>query len=143
MNAAEVVTAGRSRVAGLVDLSRAGGPPGVLTRVAAVGLASLAAAWLYPRVDAGPLCPLRRLTGVPCPVCGSTTAFVELASGHLATAVAANPVTLIAAAGLILAPLGLGRWWWRGSYRFRRAVLISAAAVAWLYQLVRFDFLPH
>lgn len=43
----------------------------------------------------GPLCPLRRITGVPCPFCGMTTATLAFARGDLGAAVAANPLALV------------------------------------------------
>jgi Protein of unknown function (DUF2752) len=142
MNAAHAQTAGRPRVIEALGLLRAG-PTGVLVRAAAVGLASIAVAWLHAAHDPGVLCPLRRLTGIPCPLCGSTTVFIEAGSGSLRGAFLANPVTFLAAAGLIVAPLGPGRWWWRAPYRFRHALVLAAIVTAWTWQLARFDFLPH
>jgi len=62
------------------NLRRAGG---------AMVLASYAVP-LGPHV--GTLCPLRRLTGVPCPFCGLTTGVVDATHGHLAGGLLANPV---------------------------------------------------
>ena len=42
-------------------------------------------------------CPLRTLTGIPCPLCGMTTAATGLASGDLGAALAANPFVLVLA----------------------------------------------
>jgi Protein of unknown function (DUF2752) len=39
------------------------------------------------------LCPLRHLTGIPCPMCGLTRGFIQLAHGHLVEAIALNPLT--------------------------------------------------
>ncbi|MCK9996871.1 MAG: DUF2752 domain-containing protein [Candidatus Krumholzibacteria bacterium] len=44
-------------------------------------------------------CPLRDMTGVPCPTCGGTHAAVALAHGRWADAFAANPLIT---AGLVL-----------------------------------------
>lgn len=44
-------------------------------------------------------CPLRDLTGLPCPTCGGTHAAVSLAQGRVAEAFASSPLV---AAGLIL-----------------------------------------
>jgi len=38
------------------------------------------------------LCLFRRMTGVPCPTCGSTRAVVSLAQGHPIDALAFNPM---------------------------------------------------
>lgn len=86
------------------------------------------------------LCPLRAVTGIPCPVCGTTTAGVRLGRGDLLGALAANPVTLVAAALLILAPLLAGRV--RLPHRTAPWLLTGAAAFAWVWQIVRFDRLP-
>lgn len=37
-------------------------------------------------------CPLRDITGLPCPTCGGTHAAVALAQGHWAEAFASNPL---------------------------------------------------
>jgi len=76
--------------------SRFGGPVRVLARGGGAGVLALALAELHATDDPGVLCPLRRLTGVPCPVCGSTTVFMELGAGHPGAAIAANPVTATA-----------------------------------------------
>ncbi len=44
-------------------------------------------------------CPLRSLTGVPCPTCGMTRAFVALASGDLAGAVQHHAFAPVLAVG--------------------------------------------
>ncbi len=43
------------------------------------------------RGDVPPVCHLRRLSGVPCPTCGSTRATLALAKGDLLGAIAWNP----------------------------------------------------
>jgi len=40
-------------------------------------------------------CPLRDMTGVPCPTCGGTHAAVALANGRFADAFAANPLVAV------------------------------------------------
>ncbi len=40
-------------------------------------------------------CPLRDLTGMPCPTCGGTHTAVALAHGRLADAFAANPLVAV------------------------------------------------
>ncbi len=118
-----------------------GGWREVAARAALGSAVAAAAAALHAWHDPGVLCPLRRLTGVPCPVCGSTTVFTELGGGHPLAALAANPVTAVAAVALLCAPLGLGERWRALPSRRRTAVLITAAALSWLWQLHRYDFL--
>ncbi|MCB1185053.1 DUF2752 domain-containing protein [bacterium] len=48
-------------------------------------------------------CPLREMTGWPCPTCGGTRAAILLASGRPAAAFAANPLVTVAAAAGALA----------------------------------------
>jgi hypothetical protein len=99
--------------------------------------AAAAVAVLHDAHDPGVLCPLRRLTGVPCPLCGSTTVFIEAGHAHWTAALTANPVTVLAVLGLLTAPLGLGARWWGMTNRRRSAVLGGALAASWAWQLNR------
>jgi hypothetical protein len=81
-------------------------------RVASGGMVAIAAAW--PLLPAHPplACPLRALTGIPCPMCGMTRAVVAAAHGHLGTSLAFNPagiVVLVVAVVAILGPAWLTR----------------------------------
>jgi hypothetical protein len=113
-------------------------------RFGSVAAASVAAAWVHQNHDPGALCPLRRATGVPCPFCGSTTVFMEAGAGHWGAALAANPVTVLAALIFLAAPLLAfdpvatlhrlpSRLLWTGG-----AALLAGS---WLWQLHRFGFL--
>ncbi|MFE0462753.1 DUF2752 domain-containing protein [Kitasatospora sp. NPDC058965] len=106
-------------------------------RGAAAAAAALAVAVLHDVHDPGVLCPLRRFTGIPCPVCGSTTVFIEAGHGHWLAALTANPVTVVAGLGLLTAPLGTGARWWSLSGGRRNALLGTALGVSWLWQLNR------
>jgi hypothetical protein len=83
-----------------------------------------------------PGCPLRALTGVPCPLCGMTTGVEETLHGHPVQGAAANPLAplLVAAALYALArrPAALRIPAWSGG------VLVLAA---WLFELHRFGVL--
>ncbi|GAA2254919.1 MULTISPECIES: DUF2752 domain-containing protein [Kitasatospora] len=113
----------------------------VLLRGGGGAAAALAVARLHDVHDPGALCMLRRFTGIPCPGCGSTTVFIEAGHGNWAAALAANPVTVVAAIGLLFAPLGPGRWWWQLPNGRRNVLLGTALTVSWLWQLHRFGFL--
>ena len=56
-----------------------------------------------------PPCPFRAITGIPCPTCGATHAAVALLHGHVAVAMAANPLAVFAGvifvAGGLIAPV--------------------------------------
>jgi hypothetical protein len=74
-------------------------------RAAAGGMLAIAAAWPLLPLHPPLACPLRSLTGVPCPLCGMTRAVVAAAHGHLATSLAFNPggifVLLLAIAAVV------------------------------------------
>src|SRR5262249_26796613 len=60
--------------------------PGVRTREArAVAAGMIAIAAVYPALPGHPsiACPLRAMTGIPCPFCGMTRAVVAAVHGHL------------------------------------------------------------
>lgn len=104
---------------------------------------------LFPNLVLGLAhCPLRDMTGVPCPTCGGTHSAASLAAGRWLAALQANPVV---AAGLV----GFAVWaayclaatavpGWRRSLRLtsgeKRAARITAALLlllGWIYQVVR------
>lgn len=60
----------------------------------------LAAVWFKPGLVLRLAhCPLRDLTGMPCPTCGGTHATLALAEGRWGDAIAANPLVTV---GLVL-----------------------------------------
>lgn len=66
---------------------------------AAVFALGFAVARFAPGLALGFGCPFRALTGVPCATCGMTRAFVRLAHGQLAGALAASPLGALLAGG--------------------------------------------
>ena len=109
--------------------------PGEL-RVA--GGTMLAAGLALPMLPGQPSlhCPLRALTGLPCPLCGLSTSVEETVRLHLGNALAANPLgvllVLAALALLVLRPARLA---------LPRAVVPTVLAASWLFELHRFSFL--
>src|SRR3954468_12044250 len=85
------------------------------------------------------VCLLRATTGVPCPLCGGTTAFVRLGRGRLLGALAANPFVLLGALALVLAPTCIGRRLARVPHVW--TVVLALTAASWVWQLGRFGFL--
>jgi Protein of unknown function (DUF2752) len=94
-------------------LSRSVGPTRSATArptgmLAGAALAALCAAAMLAPADAGNgpvVCPFRLATGLPCPGCGMTRAWVFLAHGRVRPALSANPfvlVTMPAAITLVL-----------------------------------------
>jgi Protein of unknown function (DUF2752) len=120
---------------GLASLAR--GWRACLIRAAAISVAAISASKVLAVHDLGVVCPLRRLTGIPCPLCGSTTAFAELGSADISAGAAANPVTLAGVLAVITAPLGGAALWWRLADRTRTSIIAGLLTVAWAYQLIR------
>jgi hypothetical protein len=98
----------------------------------------LAGAILFPLVPGhgGFVCPLRAITGIPCPLCGMTTSVVATSRGRFSEAVAANPAGVLFVVGaialLILRPARV---------RLPVAILIAAVAGMWVFELFRFSVL--
>ena len=78
---------------------------GHLEVFASVFALSFLAARLLPLLAIPYTCPFRALTGLPCATCGMTHAFVYLAHGDAAAAIAASPLgaALAACAWLVAA----------------------------------------
>jgi uncharacterized protein DUF2752 len=81
-------------------------------------------------------CPLRTLTGVPCPMCGMTTAVKAAMHGHVQSSVAANPFGLVAIAVAVLLLLRPGM----RSMRVPVALLVACALTSWVWELRRYGF---
>jgi Protein of unknown function (DUF2752) len=107
-----------------------------LKSLRAAGAAVLGAALLLPLVpfEAGPLCPLRTITGVPCPFCGMTRSIIAVVHGDLARSLVLNPGgILVVGAGVTL--LLIRRW-----QRVRLPVwtVFAFFAALWAYQLFKY-----
>jgi uncharacterized protein DUF2752 len=66
---------------------------------ALIALLSFLVARFVPVLALPYTCPLKAMAGIPCATCGMTHAFVHLAHGDLARALAANPLGAALAAG--------------------------------------------
>jgi len=69
--------------------------------------------WLFMHVHSswanvvGPVCLLKKTTGIPCPSCGSTRSMIALVHGELIEGILWNPIGLILFCGLIIFPIWL------------------------------------
>src|ERR1700682_2534067 len=74
-------------------------------------------------------CPVRTLTGVPCPLCGMTTAVKALCTGHVGASLAANPFGVVAVVTAILLILRPGM----RSVRVPIGLVAAAAVTSWVW----------
>jgi len=108
----------------------------VTLRVA--GLFMLVAAVVLPYVPGWPglACPLRTMTGIPCPFCGMTTSVKATMRLQLREAFAANPAGIVAViTALVLIVLRPAR------FRVPLGVLLGGALLMWVFELNRFSII--
>ena len=101
-----------------------------------VGLAMLGAAALRPEIpmEVVPPCPLRSVTGIPCPLCGMTRGVTAAVHGDVANALLMSPASIVAVATTILLVV---------QWRARRAVLpvwalVAVVSLMWSWQLFKY-----
>ncbi len=103
---------------------------------------SFVAARFLPLLEIPVVCPMRALADIPCATCGMTHAFVRLAHGELARALAASPLgALLAAASWAYAAvdglrLAAGRPWPAlrpGVARAAGALAVGALLLNWAW----------
>ncbi len=109
----------------------------VLAGLAALAGFLLLRAWEPAPGSQNTVCPLRRLTGLPCPGCGMTRAFGHLAKGEWAAAASDHLVAFVLAAELGLAWLAWGAALARGR-RLRLPASFEGWMLAHLAVLVAF-----
>ncbi len=94
-----------------------------------------------------PLCALRAVTGVPCPLCGMTTATIAAAHGDIAGSLAANPAAIVLLTAVVIAfvPATYRNRIFRSAATRWRPSLARLPWIAlpllWLWELNRFGFL--
>jgi Protein of unknown function (DUF2752) len=98
------------------------------------GLLAAGTAVVGSALDLGTLCPLRRATGVPCPLCGLTTGVWAAAHADLPTAVASHPLALPALGLLAVAWTPWGPDLVAGLGRHGRAIAVLLTVV-WIARL--------
>jgi uncharacterized protein DUF2752 len=84
---------------------------------------------------AGLPCPLRTLTGVPCPLCGGTTSVEDVFRGDIVGALQVNPIGPAAVAAAVLLLVRRSRHAWRVP-----GVVVALTVLGlWLFELHRFS----
>jgi hypothetical protein len=105
-------------------------------RLAGSALIAAGAAVSVTGVHPTLVCPLRALTGVPCPLCGMTTSVEATLHGEPGAALAANPAGLVAVVGaLLVLAVRVPR------VAVPRVFLVGALAGMWLFELHRYGVL--
>src|SRR5882762_5108755 len=94
--------------------------------------AAVSASGIHPPL----VCPLRAVTGVPCPLCGMTTSVEATLHGDLGAAFAANPAGVVALAAAVAVQLVRAP-----QVALPRVLPVSAVAAMWLFELHRFGVL--
>lgn len=106
-------------------------------RWAAVALVPAAAVLSVLPFNPVPPCPLRTITGVPCPLCGSTRGVIAAVHGHVGQALTLNPASLLA---ILLAVVLLVTWRLRPAARVRIPAwtVFAVLGALWCYQLFKY-----
>lgn len=119
-----------------------------LVRLCVVAVAAIVVARLHIAGRPTTLCPFRALTGIPCPICGTTTAGVDLGHLDIGGALRANPFTVLAGFVLVAAPASSSLVKQRRPFfvsaRLRRllpAVCVAVIALSEIWQLARFNII--
>jgi len=103
-------------------------------RTAGIFLVPAAIVLSVSPVDPVPPCPLRTLTGIPCPLCGSTRGVIAAVHGHIGHALALNPASI----GVLILALLMVAGWRVERIRIPVWVIITVFAVLWSYQLFKY-----
>ena len=140
MSVTDVVTAEQPQHDAAADArwsERFGGRTSVEAReLRVVGAAMLGVAAVRPLIpfEFVPPCPLKTITGIPCPFCGMTRGVTSLVHGDFAHALLMNPASYLAVA---LAILLLVQW------RTKRFVIpvwviVGVLAAMWSWQVFKY-----
>jgi hypothetical protein len=103
-------------------------------RAGAAAMLPLAAVMPVLPVWPVPPCPLRSVTGIPCPFCGMTRGVTAIVHGNFSAAFGLNPgAFLVVAMAIVL----LVAWRWQ-RVRIPMWAVFLFFAVLWAYQLFKY-----
>ena len=104
------------------------------SRQFAIGLVGISFGLAHLSASVGLPCPMRSLTGIPCPFCGTTTALRDLGGGNIANSLQAAPL------GMMLVFVALLMAIRRTSSPLRAPIwfVILPLFAEWLFELARF-----
>lgn len=103
-------------------------------RTAGLLLVPAAVALSVSPIDPVPPCPLRALTGIPCPLCGSTRGVIAAIHGDIGHALSLNPASI----GVLVMALLIVAGWRIERVRIPVWIIASVLAVLWAYQLFKY-----
>jgi hypothetical protein len=101
-------------------------------RIGAGALIGAAAIWPVLPLHPPLACPLRTVTGIPCPLCGMTRACVAAAHGHLGTSLVFNPAGILV---MLFALTALIRPEWLVRMRPPLWLIGSVLGALWLWNI--------
>ena len=101
--------------------------------------------WAPQLAGAAPGCPVKSISGLPCPTCGATRAAVALADFDPWTALGLNPLVAIVWIGLVLGGLAALAWVVNGRplpglprklSPQQRLAAVAMLAINWVYLVI-------
>ncbi len=100
-------------------------------RYAAAGMLGIAAIWPFFPAHPPNVCPLRSLTGIPCPFCGMTRSVVAAVHGDFVTSLRYNPAGILVVAIAIAMLVG----WRTERVRLPNWLLPVMFGLLWVWNL--------
>ena len=97
------------------------------------GAAMLGAALVWPALPVHPplACPLRTVTGIPCPFCGMTRSVVAIVHGHLGASLRFNPGGIV----IVALAIALVAGWRTERVRLPTWLLPVLLGLLWAYNI--------
>lgn len=116
--------------------------PALVQRVVGSGAVAIVLGSVQLTHRPATLCPFRALTGLPCPLCGSTTMVADVGRLRIGAAVLAAPVTLVALVVVVLVgPDTVANWLQKLPRQVRIGSALALVLFSEVWQLARFGFI--